>query len=762
MSVLVGLLALCAASIGSANTPVYHPRGVGGGGAMAGFSISPYSDLRFVGTDMGTLFRSTDKGASWMPVSHYQARFDSNLEHSSYVGFSSDPNVVFHASAGRTPKRSTDGGLTWAPIEMKLQPEERVLYWVGDSTDPLFILAGTTKGLLRSVDKGSSWQRVSDFAAEAKGTFIQYPGIRTTIYHATATGIFVSLDHAKTFTLWHKPEGVRIRSFAGGADERGVTLSFVDNNGVEACAWAENAFEAQEHEKIGTMADCGFVWVSRGNQSASKEFERNSKEAGRYLRMAENDSRSIYVTGGAWVRQYGTKVWVSRDAGQSWNLALHQYNWDTNPYSPWPRSKLEYSAVALDVGWDDSFYTSFAINSRNAAEAGGTGYYFLLNTYDGGQTWKSPFTRYADTGEPSKGKRWASVGLEMTSVLKLKFHPRNPKLGYASLSDMGGLITEDGGRTWRISKVKWNTNYDYAFDPESEDTVFAVSGNAHDFPLNGWGNVIDDSGGVYRSDDRGRTWRPLTPDLSEWNRQFLSLAFDPVHRVLYAGTQGGGIGRSTDYGKTWQFINEGLPAGGKIVPQIETDPKNGNVYLLLSGDAPSFTNQKFTGIYFLDVNAAGSKWELLRAKVHPASDMPSTYKLWWYPTSFAVDFTRPARDVLYLTDMETQGEWLGSGVWKTTDRGANWHRATQYTHPTSIVIDPVDSNVIYAGGSYHADGSWGLGGAMYSLDGGKSWQRNEALPLVANLYGMRPDPSHPGRIFYLYFGGGMLYGPKPR
>lgn len=45
----------------------YEVRGVGGGGAMSSLSISPWNDLWFVGTDMGTLFRSTTSGSLWYP-----------------------------------------------------------------------------------------------------------------------------------------------------------------------------------------------------------------------------------------------------------------------------------------------------------------------------------------------------------------------------------------------------------------------------------------------------------------------------------------------------------------------------------------------------------------------------------------------------------------------------------------------------------------------------------------------------------------------
>ena len=133
----------------------YEVRGVGGGGAMSGLSISPWDDLWFVGTDMGTLFRSTDSGSLWYPgkrprpdlsypstkifipcprrffhftVSHYEAKYHSSLIVSIPVGYTSNPMIVLHASCHEDAddesanrdciaQRSIDGGVTWSPVE---------------------------------------------------------------------------------------------------------------------------------------------------------------------------------------------------------------------------------------------------------------------------------------------------------------------------------------------------------------------------------------------------------------------------------------------------------------------------------------------------------------------------------------------------------------------------------------------------------------------------------------------------------------------
>lgn len=711
---------------------LYSPRGVGGGGAMAGYSISPNSDLRFVGTDMGTLFRSTDRGNTWNPISHTQVGHHSDLNLASGLGFTADPKTLFFSEAGRDPKRSRDGGVTWAPTSLPLRSTERIRYWNGE-------FCATNEGLFRSTDLGDTWVRVEDVNGKSQGTVISGEGASRKVFHATESGIFIAEGNPLRFRKWFTPEGTQIRAFTGGSDTRGHTLAFIDTQGKEACAWARSE---------STFSDCGWVWIHRGT-SEEPLFLKTNKEGGRFIRMAENDSQTIYLTGGDWIKQHGSKIWVTRNAGATWNLK----------FSILDRASRPNSAVGLDVGWHENAPFSFAVNSRDSSEAGVTGHYFLHVTRDFGEKWKAPFTQFSDSGEPAPQKKWKSTGLEVASVLRLKFHPANPKLGYAAVSDLGGFVTEDGGATWRISKAKYNTNYDYAFDPAKPDLIYSASGDQHDFPLNNNNSPIKGEGGIFSSVNRGRHWKRLTPDSGPLNRQFLSVAYDPNRRILYAGTQGEGIVRSPDEGKNWETHNDGFPEGNRVIPQIEIDPLNGAVYALLTGNAPQFTNSSVTGIYRL-LPGPESRWELLRSTVVRPSGVDLKNKLWLFPSAFSIDFSRPNRDVLWLTDIENQGSWLASGIWKSTDSGRTWNRMSQFTYPTSITLDPDDGQKAYASGPYDMTGKWGLGGALSTRDGGKSWKKNQHLPLLANLFGFTPDPLRSENGFYLFFGGGIFYGPK--
>ena len=677
----------------------FQPRGIGGGGAMSSFSMSPYSDTWFVGTDMGTLFRSINRGAFWKPISHYQARYSASLPYSAYLGFCSDSNIVFYASEGRNPQRTADGGVTWPFIpslgdqlythESDRKLHERIKYWNNDHFNENIIFAGTTRSLFRSADKGLTWSKVPGISGNAQGTVFDYvSGGSNIIYHATSDAIYRSTDNGVSFTSFYSPEGaLKIRGFTGGRDLNAFVLAFIDDD-INAAIMAP----------VTITNNCGYVWVKKDDES----FIRTSQLAGDHIVMAENDSSTIYVTGSqTWhgAQSFGTTVWRSDDAGQSWKRIFRQLEeWSIM----WPADRLEYSAVGLDVGYWDSGYYSFAVNKRNSSELGGTGNFFLHISTDKGEHWKSPFTKYVDTGPRGKRKFWESVGLEVTTVYTLKFHPSNPSLAYAGYADICGLFSQDGGKTFRFSIVeRWanmgfNSMYDITFDPAEENVAYAAVGGLHDFPSGWYGNLLKGIGGIFKTEDRGLTWERFTPNNDDFSRQFLSVAFDPIHDTLYAGSQSIGVAKC-DFDEqnqgTWEYINDGLNTNGIIVPKIQIDPENGNAYILVTGNRPLYTNREETGVYFLDREHGSTTWELLRGNVEHPEGVNTNYLMWWYPTSFAVDFSSPLvpgeryRSVIWLTDLSTKGAWMASGAWKTIDGGGtNWLRQIYLNHSKDIKI----------------------------------------------------------------------------
>lgn len=736
----------------------YEQRGVGGGGAMSGFSMSPYSDLWFVGTDMGHIYRSTDRGASWRAVDHFQAQFSADLPNATYLGFNPDVDIIFHAYEGCAPKRSTDGGLTWTALTSleNLLPTggydfsdckndantDRIRYWLSNSEDENIVLAGSGNGLFRSVDKGVNWSAVSNIYGESTGTLWDYSTIPHTVYHANQDTIFVSNDAGVNFSVY---KVANIRCFTGGRDSNGLTLAFLEEDDTDCTGG--NIDE-----------NCGNIHVEINNAG----FTETSQVGGDWVRMAENNSQIMYVTGSrSWNVGEGTKIWVSQDAGQNFSLQLQQLLTSPLPYHPWPIEHLEWSGVGMDIGYDDGGYRSFSVNRMNAAEAGGTGNYFLHVTRDAGNYWEAPFTEYADTGAVEEDKKWQSTGIEPTSSWHLEFHPNNPQVGYVGYADIGGLCTEDGGETWRIVQAEYNSTYDHAFDSADDNVVYGAVSSKHDFPYNWYGNVdLTSPGGIYKSINRGRDWTRLTAPSGDFNTPFLSIAYDDIDDVIYGGTQGRGIAKSTDDGVTWTWINDGLGSAPKIISQIEIDPSTQDLYLILVGDRPNFTNINETGIYKL--SHGSTTWQHLRGTVHPPGTDGVNFigPLWRYPVHFAIDWRNP--DKMWLTDIRNYGTYKAAGAWLSIDGGDNWYQKKEAKNPHRITLDPCDTLTVYVNGMGGGEDVPNSSGSMYTTDGGETWQYNTNLPMHYNLSGLTIDPNNTNKVFYTSFGGGMWYGDKPQ
>jgi photosystem II stability/assembly factor-like uncharacterized protein len=155
-----------AAVAGFITTPLaaipWYPLGPYGGDARAIAADPQNSQHLFLGTVAGWLYESNDGGGTWKRVSRVAKRDDLVLDH-----ILLDPLNAKHLIVGGwvidRPDgglyESHDGGLTWYnQAEMRGQSVRAL---AGAPSDPKMMVAGTLKGVYRTMDAGAHWQLIS-------------------------------------------------------------------------------------------------------------------------------------------------------------------------------------------------------------------------------------------------------------------------------------------------------------------------------------------------------------------------------------------------------------------------------------------------------------------------------------------------------------------------------------------------------------------------------------------------------------------------
>jgi photosystem II stability/assembly factor-like uncharacterized protein len=122
----------------------------------------------------------------------------------------------------------------------------------------------------------------------------------------------------------------------------------------------------------------------------------------------------------------------------------------------------------------------------------------------------------------------------------------------------GGVYrSDDGGRTWHIIGL-------------AHETVRALAQSPTDAKLFVAGSLT----GVYRSEDDGANWVKISPDHHADLKNFDSVAFDPKdNNIIYAGTYHLPW-KTADGGKTWFPIVKGMIDDSDVM-NIIVDPANG-------------------------------------------------------------------------------------------------------------------------------------------------------------------------------------------
>jgi photosystem II stability/assembly factor-like uncharacterized protein len=190
------------------------------------------------------------------------------------------------------------------------------------------------------------------------------------------------------------------------------------------------------------------------------------------------------------------------------------------------------------------------------------------------------------------GATWQRMGLEDSRHIgRIVIDPKNPDIVYvAALGHLWGpnkqrglFKTTDGGKTWVNTKfIDEDTGFgDVIMDPSDNKVLYAASYQRRRTPFgfNGGGP----GSALWKSTDAGRTWNRLAGGLPTGVVGRIGLdIYRKNPALLYATIEhkDGGLFRSDDRGKTWKKVNS-LNPRPLYFSQVRIDPQDDTrIYVL--------------------------------------------------------------------------------------------------------------------------------------------------------------------------------------
>jgi photosystem II stability/assembly factor-like uncharacterized protein len=198
------------------------------------------------------------------------------------------------------------------------------------------------------------------------------------------------------------------------------------------------------------------------------------------------------------------------------------------------------------------------------------------------------------------GKTWTSCGLlHSRHITRVRVHPTNPDIVYAAVlgdlfkdsQERGVFKSIDGGKTWKKTLFA-NASagaVDLCIDPTNHRILYAATWNVRRTPysLSSGG----DGSALWKSTDSGETWTNITANeglpAGTWGIAGVAVAHNN-NQIVYAiiENENGGVYRSDDGGKTWKKQNDdrSLRQRAWYYSRIYTDTKDDHTLYVLNVD----------------------------------------------------------------------------------------------------------------------------------------------------------------------------------
>ncbi len=554
----------------------------------------------------------------------------------------------------------------------------------------MFSSGDTHGGIYKSTDGGTTWNNLSGFGCYNAWCFEINPICPDTIYAGS---------------MMNESDSVAIRISVDGGITWQTTLKWpsisqiivhpTNPNIVFAAAGYWPGYQGNTHgEGIWKSTDGGFTW----NKIITGLIDNMSVQS-----IAFNPSNSNAMYAGVWgVFGNGKGMYASLDGGNTW-FAAGLANKDV-----WKVAVCSNSANTIYAATQDSVYRSINYGSSwtamNINSTVSLGLYFgisvsksnnnvvyvgsldkgIFKTTDGGAIWSAAL----------------NTGLPATRVWEVATHPTNANEVFLGQQGVGIWKSTNGAGQWQNS----NTGFKCTYVTDLHYNASGLYGALYNEGGNNYASIKKLNGTNWNSVGLNDLWiGKLTSVPNATNILFASKVdygfFLPVpHNKLLKSTNGG---------STWANTGTGLDTTVDA-KAIKIDPTNTNVMYV--GNAKGIYKSTDGGVTFSltglnNLNVTSICISSASANVIYAGTWSGVYTSTNSGTSWTALPTF-SNAIFSLIQLPTNPQILfagtyAAGILKSIDGGASWNYVSlNITNKIiqCLIADPVNPNVIYAGG----------------------------------------------------------------
>jgi photosystem II stability/assembly factor-like uncharacterized protein len=661
--------------------------------AVAGSNRDPA--LYYAGGAGGGVFKSTDGGASWIPVFDRQPAAPIGAiavapqdDRDVWVG-TGESNPRNTVESGLGVFHSTDGGRHWRRVDLEtsahvsaisIDPRDRRTVVVG----VLGRVSGdsTGRGIFITRDGGAHWQRTL-YAGPSSGvsSLARVPNRPSTLF-------------AGVWQIRRRPWRLDSGGPAGGiyrSDDGGMTWRKLTGNGLPPGLTGRIGLAAGSRQRVYALVQsrAGELWRSDNGGTTWRKMPHSPWLGARSFYFS-----SIFVDPADPDRLINVSLVMSMstDGGRSFHAIATGAGWDYHAiwWSADGRRIINGSdeGVILSSDGGATFRQPYDLPLAQPYHVGfdrAIPHYRVCVGLQDDNSWCGPSTSDSYIGVMNRD--WYQVG--PGDGMWALFDPRNPAYIWSTST------ASDTGQVYLFNEA---TKQVYDVSPDAESNGETAAGNQRyrfnwDSPLafTNDGKALVGGNVVFESADRGQTWQVISPDLTR---------NDPSKQI----DTGGPIGNDESGAETYDTILY-LATTPLDDAMIWASTDDGLVQLTRDG---------------------GNHWQNVSP---PASLVPPWGRI------MGLNVGRSAAGTALVA---VERHLLGDDrpyVLRTDDYGAHWRSisgnlpADQFVR--SIRQDPRNGNVLYAGTNR---------GIWVSMDGGAHWQSLRLNAPATAIYDLEIQP----------------------